>query len=259
MAKPKRANDSGVLPPSAEERAYQYLRREILDGTYQPGERLREEALALQVGVSRTPVRGALQRLATEGLVEFRRYVGAVVRVLPAEEIEQVYQFRVVVESLAAELAAQRASEADVDKLSQLCQQMDRIAQREIPDLLEIARLNKDFHLTLLAAGGNVFVKRVAENLGDLNFMIRAYSRFSRSSLMRSMSQHRELVQALRARNPLWARSVMTAHIEAGRSANKEWSDVQASPGALPPAAVSPEALTSEAGPVEPARGVAAE
>jgi DNA-binding GntR family transcriptional regulator len=249
VSKAKRASESGNLPPSAEERAYQYLRREILDGTYQPGERLREEALALQVGVSRTPVRGALQRLATEGLVEFRRYVGAVVRVLPPDEIEQVYQFRVVVESLAAELAAQRASEADIDKLGHLCQQMDRIAQREIPDLLEIARLNKDFHLTLLAAGGNVFVKRVAENLGDLNFMIRAYSRFSRSSLMRSMSHHRELVQAIRSRNPLWARSLMTAHIEAGRSANNEWGAAQAKPGAS-----VAEALTSETGPLEPRR-----
>lgn len=237
MTKPKRASDNGALPPSAEERAYQHVRREILDGSYQPGERLREEALALQVGVSRTPVRGALQRLATEGLVEFRRYVGAVVRVLPMEEIEQVYQFRTVVESLAAELAAQRASEADIDRLEALSRKMDAIAQRDIPDLLEIARLNKDFHLTLLAAGGNVFVKRVAENLGDLNFMIRAYSRFSRASLMRSMGHHRELVQALRARNPLWARSVMVAHIEAGRSGNLQWSlsdALAAPPGAQP-------------------------
>ena len=249
MSRAKRASESGNLPPSAEERAYQYLRREILDGTYQPGERLREEALALQVGVSRTPVRGALQRLATEGLVEFRRYVGAVVRVLPPEEIEQVYQFRSVVESLAAELAAQRASDADIDRLAALCQAMDRIAQREIPDLLEIARLNKDFHLTLLAAGGNVFVKRVAENLGDLNFMIRAYSRFSRSSLMRSMNHHRELVQAIRARNPLWARTIMTAHIEAGRSANNEWGAAHEKPGGS-----VAEALTSEAGPIEPRR-----
>ncbi len=244
MTKPKRASDNGALPPSAEERAYQHVRREILDGSYQPGERLREEALALQVGVSRTPVRGALQRLATEGLVEFRRYVGAVVRVLPMEEIEQVYQFRTVVESLAAELAAQRASEADIDRLEALSRKMDAIAQRDIPDLLEIARLNKDFHLTLLAAGGNVFVKRVAENLGDLNFMIRAYSRFSRASLMRSMGHHRELVQALRARNPLWARSVMVAHIEAGRSGTLQWS---LSAALAPPPGAPPGGRVAEA------------
>lgn len=224
MPKAKRPNGSSSLPPSAEERAYQFLRRELLDGTYGPGERLREEALALQVGASRTPVRGALQRLATEGLVEFRRYVGAVVRVLPAEEIDQIYQFRVVVESLAAELAAQRATNADIDRLEALSQAMERIAERDIPDLTEIARLNKDFHMTLLIAGGNVFVKRVAENLGDLNFMIRSYSRFSRADLTRSMAHHRELVQAVRARNSLWARSVMTAHIEAGRSTDRRWT-----------------------------------
>jgi DNA-binding GntR family transcriptional regulator len=218
------SGSNGAMAPSAEERAYQYLRREILDGSYRPGDRLREEAVALQIGVSRTPVRGALHRLATEGLVEFRRYVGAVVRVLPMEEIEQVLQFRVVVESLAAELAVQRASTEDIDRLAALCASMDKIAARDIPDLMEIARLNKEFHLAILAAAGNVFVKRVAENLGDLNFMIRSYSRFSRASLMRSMGHHRELVQALRARNPQWARSVMTAHIEATRSASREWA-----------------------------------
>lgn len=222
MATAKRTKDSS-LPPSAEERAYQYLRREILDGTYPPGERLREEALAQQVGVSRTPVRGALQRLATEGLVEFRRYTGAVVRVLPADEIEQVFQFRIVVESLAAELAAGRAGPGALAELRGLCERMERLAEREIPDLREIARLNKEFHLALLAAAGNVFVKRVAENLGDLNFMIRSYSHFSRVQLQRSMGHHRELVQAIEARNPQWARSVMTAHIEAGRSASRAW------------------------------------
>ncbi len=222
MATAKRAKDSS-LPPSAEERAYQHLRREILDGTYPPGERLREEALAQQVGVSRTPVRGALQRLATEGLVEFRRYTGAVVRVLPVGEIEQVFQFRIVVESLAAELAATRASPAALALLQDLCHRMERLAEREIPDLRDIARLNKEFHLALLAAAGNVFVKRVAENLGDLNFMIRSYSHFSRAQLQRSMGHHRELLQAIEARNPQWARSVMTAHIEAGRSASRAW------------------------------------
>lgn len=228
MAKTKAANGNGAPTLSAEERAYQQVRRDILDGRFQPGERLREEALALQVGVSRTPVRGALQRLAADGLVEFRRYVGAVVRVLPLDEVEQIYQFRVVVESLAAELAAQRASEEDIERLDALCRRMDQIAAREIPDLMEIARLNKDFHLTLLATTGNIFVKRVAENLGDLNFMVRAYSRYSRAGLMRSMGQHRELVQALRARNALWARSIMTAHIEAGRSSNAEWMAAEA-------------------------------
>lgn len=220
----KQSNSNSSEAPSAEERAYRFVRQAILNGTYHPADRLREEALALELGVSRTPVRGALQRLATEGLVEFRRFSGAFVRVLPAEEIDQMFQLRTVVESLAAELATQRASEADIETLAGLSATMDRIAEREIPDLLEIARLNKEFHLTLLSIAGNRFVKEVAENLADLNFMIRTYSRLSRANLMRSMNHHRELVQAIRARNPLWARSVMMAHIEAARASNCDWT-----------------------------------
>jgi DNA-binding GntR family transcriptional regulator len=204
---------------SAEERAYLYIRSQILNGVFQPRERLPEETVARQIGLSRTPVRGAIHRLTTEGFVEFRRYVGAIVRVLPAEEIDQVFQVRVVLESLAAELAAAHADDATIDELESLCEAMDAIAARDLPDLMQLARLNKQFHFKVLAACGNIHVQRIAENLGDLNVMVRSYTLYSRDALKRSMGHHRELVQALRARNPHWARSVMTAHIEASRSA----------------------------------------
>jgi DNA-binding GntR family transcriptional regulator len=205
----------------AEESAYLYIRDQILNGVFQPGNRLPEETVAQQIGLSRTPVRGAFHRLATEGFVEFRRYVGAMVRVLPADEIDQLFQVRVVLESLAAELAAQSATEVMIDELESLCGEMDEVASREAPDLMHIARLNKQFHFKLLAACGNLHVRRIAENLGDLNVMVRSYALYSRAILLRSMGHHRELVQALRARNPQWARSVMTTHIEAARSASR--------------------------------------
>jgi DNA-binding GntR family transcriptional regulator len=210
-------NDRAATP-SAEQRAYQMLRREILNGTYESGERLREEALAAQFGVSRTPVRAALNRLASEGLVEFRRYNGAVVRILPIEEVEQIFQLRTVVEALAAELTALRIPPADIDRLEAMCEAMDRAASVDIPDLTAIAKLNKEFHRRLWAASGNAYVMRVAENLSDLNFVIRSYRRFSRVDLRRSMGHHRELIHAFRARNPAWARSIMISHVEAGRS-----------------------------------------
>lgn len=203
---------------SAEERAYQMLRREILNGTYESGERLPEEALAVRFGVSRTPVRAALNRLASEGLVEFRRYTGAVVRILPIQEVDQIFQLRVVVEALAAELAAMRISPAEIDGLEALCDAMDRASAVDLPDLPAIAKVNKEFHQKLWAASGNPYVMRVAENLSDLNFVIRSYRRFSRVDLRRSMGHHRELIHAFRARNPTWARSIMIAHVEAGRS-----------------------------------------
>jgi DNA-binding GntR family transcriptional regulator len=207
-----------ALRPSSEERAYRFLREAILNGSFSAGERLREEALALDFGVSRTPVRAALQRLAADGLVEFRRFGGAVVRVPHSEEADQILMLRAVVEGLAAELAATRMSAAEVSRLDELCAAMDRLAAVEIPDLAELSRLNKEFHLAILEGSGNPHVRRVAENLSDLNFMLRSYRRYSRADLQRSARHHYELAAAIRARNPTWARSVMAAHIEATRS-----------------------------------------
>lgn len=221
MPKLKHEVDDELSVQGAEELAYLYIRDQILNGVFQPGNRLPEETVAQQIGLSRTPVRGAFHRLATEGFVEFRRYVGAIVRVLPADEIDQLFQVRVVMEGLAAELAAQNATQTMIDELESLCSEMDEIAAREAPDLMHIARLNKQFHFKLLVACGNSHVRRIAENLGDLNVMVRSYALYSRATLLRSMGHHRELVQAVRARNPQWARSVMTTHIEAARSASR--------------------------------------
>jgi len=203
---------------TAEERAYHLLRRDILGGIYASGERLREEALAFQIGVSRTPVRAALNRLASEGLVEFRRYNGAVVRTLPIQEVNQIFQLRIAVEGLAAELAATHAAGDEIAGMEALCDTMERLAAADMPDIAEIAKLNTEFHRTICVASKNIYVLKVAENLSDLNFTIRSYRRFSRSDLNRSMGHHRELVTAFRARNPAWARSIMVSHIEAGRS-----------------------------------------
>jgi DNA-binding GntR family transcriptional regulator len=193
-----------------------------MNGGYRPGDKLAEEAVARQIGVSRTPVRGALHRLTTEGLVEFRSYVGAVVRILPAEEIDQLFQVRAVLESMAAENAATAATSDDIAALDRLCDAMEALVASETLDPLELARLNKAFHGQLMCASGNIVACRVAENLGDLNVMVRSYRQFSRAALLLSMGHHRELVLALKARNPRWARTVMAAHIEAARSSCRD-------------------------------------
>ena len=221
-------------PPTAEERACAHIRNAILNGVYRPGEKLAEEALARQIGVSRTPVRGALHRLRTDGLVEFRRYVGAVVRILPDTEMDQLLQVRAVLESMAAETAATTATNGDIAFLEQLCLSMEAVAASDAPDLMELARLNLAFHGRVMCASGNIVAHRVTENLGDLNVMFRSYQRFSRAALTLSMGHHRELVMALKARNPIWARTVMTAHIEAARSYGKNKPEPRAALQAVP-------------------------
>jgi DNA-binding GntR family transcriptional regulator len=81
-----------------------------------------------------------------------------------------------------------------------------------------IGRLNNEFHFELISSCGNVHARQVAMTLGNLNIALGSYAMESREVLMRSMIYHKELIDALKARNPGWARSVMVAHLESGRA-----------------------------------------
>jgi DNA-binding GntR family transcriptional regulator len=202
---------------SAGEFAYNELREQILDGMFAAGEHLAELTLAAKIGVSRTPVRAALQRLETDGLVEFKRNQGAVVRALPEEEVDQIFSLRAQLESFAAGLVAERITAKELGVLESLCSQMEAEAAKADPDLTYIAQVNKQFHNSIIEFSGNVYLKRFAANLVDLNFILRSYNRFNRRDLERSTGHHRELTEAFAAGNAEWARAVMTAHVAVGR------------------------------------------
>lgn len=112
------------LPKLQRERAvdaaYHALRHAIVTSALKPGERLNVEQLAEQLGVSLTPVRGAIQRLATEGLVNIHPRSGTFVASLSLQDIEETFQIRAALEGLAAELAATALSPGDLRKLKDL-------------------------------------------------------------------------------------------------------------------------------------------
>ena len=105
-------------PETALARAYATIRTGILDGRFRPGDRLREEHLAEISGVSRTPVREALRRLATEGLVELTPGLGAFVSSWSVADLEAIFAVRALVEAAVAEQAARHLTAADIDALA---------------------------------------------------------------------------------------------------------------------------------------------
>lgn len=126
------------------------LRQAISQGQLQPGQRLRQETLANQLGVSRMPVREALQRLEQEGLVEVIPHRGAVVRQPAARELAETVQTLLILERSARELAFSRLSPADLRTLRRLQRTMrDRVLSGRTEDLVE---LNRRFHRVLLSA-----------------------------------------------------------------------------------------------------------
>src|SRR5438128_8801086 len=108
------------------QRAYDHLREEIIAGHLEPGAELAEVALSEQLGVSRGPVREALGRLASEGLVTVRPRRGAVVRSLSAEEFLELYQVREALEVMAVKLAVPRLHAEDFAELQGLIETMAR-------------------------------------------------------------------------------------------------------------------------------------
>lgn len=195
------------------------LRRFILEGYLEPGARLQEVELAAQLGVSRTPVREALRALSSQGLVEILPNRGARVARWSDEDLHEIYELRVLLESHAAERAALRMGPAEVDVLDELCDRMDTCARRGARhDLLELSELNSRLHGCVINAADSPRLAAMLASVVQIPLVMRTFVRYSPEALARSMGHHRELADAVRARSPEWAGSVMRSHIIAART-----------------------------------------
>jgi DNA-binding GntR family transcriptional regulator len=204
---------------AAVEQAYRAIREGIVSGVYRPGAHLTAEGLAGASGISRTPVREAMRRLHAEGLIQFIPNRGAFVTRLEERDIAKIYDLRVVLEGYAAETAAREATDAQIDRLEVLAGEMvDAIAPASSSGVDRVAQLNNDFHKLIVAGAANPRLEVALASIVEVPLVLRTFRRYSQEELRRSMSQHVELVQALRARDGLWARSVMASHILSGRN-----------------------------------------
>jgi DNA-binding GntR family transcriptional regulator len=199
---------------NASERAYGGIRSLIVNGQLAPGFHLREGELAEQLGVSRTPVREALRRLAAEGLVESRRNRGAVVGTLSGAALEEVAEARASLEGAAAHRAASRISPRDLDRLTRLDEQMWALAEAGDPDSLDsLAQLNREFHDIVANAAASPSLTSLLRSINYVPLVRRTFRHYARDALFRSMVSHRELLEALSTGNGPWAEAVMRAHI----------------------------------------------
>lgn len=204
----------------AVERAYAAIREGIVTGGFAPGARLREEELARIVGASRTPVREALRRLQADGFVDFHPNRGARVPYWSRQDLHELFGLRTVLESYAARLAAEHVTEAELDSLDKLADEMVAVVREHGSGALEtVAVLNNRFHETILRASQNDRLVAIIGGLVQLPIVVRAFQQYSEESVARSLGHHRELVAAFRAGNREWAAAVMRSHIEAAYTA----------------------------------------
>ena len=197
------------------ERALDTLREDILRGALPAGARLGEVELAERLGVSRTPVREALSRLAAEGLVELVPNRGARVASWTVDELEGVFALRSLLEPQLTALAVPHATPADLDALDDLAARMVDLGDRD-PDAL--VPLNRAFHGRLVELAAAPALATALAGAVHSPLVARNFHAYDAASLHRSLAHHAEIVAALRAGDPEWARAAMTAHIHNARA-----------------------------------------
>lgn len=176
------------------------LRQSIVRGELGGGERLNPAEIAERLGVSQTPVREALQLLASEGVVRNDAFRGARVAELSAEEYEELYLMRIGLEDLAARLGAERISDDRIDEMAELLDEMGSAAQEG--DIDRFYTLDRRFHLIHYSASGR---QSLVDRIMNLRVASERYARVAyelpRVSLRETLKTHRALLAAVRARD----------------------------------------------------------
>jgi DNA-binding GntR family transcriptional regulator len=192
----------------------QALRELILGAELAPGSRLGEVELAERLGVSRTPVREALTRLAAEGLVEIVANRGARVATWTVAELEGVFDLRASLEPQLTGFAVPNAGPADIAELDDLAHRMVEVGSPgPRQDLDALVPLNRAFHDRLIALACHPTLATALAAAIHPPIVRRNFHTYDEASLRRSLGHHVEIVAAVRAGDASWAQAVMTAHI----------------------------------------------
>ncbi|WP_206957321.1 GntR family transcriptional regulator [Trinickia acidisoli] len=189
------------------------LREMIVGGQFEPGERLVERDLANAFGVSRIPLREAIQQLEREGLVEIFRNRGAVVRILTLSDIDEIYDLRTLLEGDAIHRSAKRMDEETLARAE--------LAHRLLEGAKTKARqgeLNREFHELLYSQCGN---DRQLKAIKELRAQVERYERLQDTLLDDTPSfqiEHEAILRACRERNAREARSLTISHLNSART-----------------------------------------
>jgi DNA-binding GntR family transcriptional regulator len=194
-----------------EEYAYDVLRTAILRCDLKPGEKVVVDTLSAQLGISPIPIRTAMQRLQSEGLIEITPHTGAIVSELSPSDFEPVSLLLEKLEILAFEVAAQTATESDIARLSQI---VDALGESlATSDLERWAELNIEFHSTVANISNMKLLIEFSNRILD------AWTRLRRwylppiiAQLPEAQSEHRRMVELLAQRNIEELTKVVTAH-----------------------------------------------
>ena len=187
------------------------LRDMIVEGELAPGQRIAEGKLCEEFGISRTPMREALKVLASEGLVELRPNRGTRVTEITPQEIGELFEVVSGMERMAGELAAERMSEKDLDRLRALNERMER--HFENGQRHEYFKLNQQVHNMIVELAGNSVLSATHASLMVKARRARYFAIMSQDRWEESVREHAQIIEAFAARDAQTAGKLILKHV----------------------------------------------
>ena len=204
-----------LTPRALYEEEAELLRQRIFARELEPGSWIDEVKIAEAYGISRTPLREALKVLAAEGLVTMKMRRGAYVTEVNEKDLSDVYHLLALLESDAAGVVAERATEAELESLAELHQSLER-AQG---DREAFFRINEEFHQRLLQLADNRWREQMVADLRKVMKLNRHQSLLKSGRILESLQEHRLLLQALQSRDAAASAQRMREHFLSGLEA----------------------------------------
>lgn len=204
-----------LAPRALYEEVAELLRQRIFRRELEPGSWIDEVKLAQEYGISRTPLREALKVLAAEGLVTIKVRRGAYVTEVSERDLAEVYHLLALLESDAAAVVAERASEAELKELQGLHAEL----AASLTDRERFFVLNERFHMRLLEIAGNRWRNQMVADLRKVMKLNRQHSLLKSGRIEESLAEHDAVMEAVTRRAPEQARERMQRHFRNGLEA----------------------------------------
>ena len=206
-----------LVLPALYEQVAERLRQRIFAHELQPGDWIDEQSLALEYGISRTPLREALKVLAAEGLVVLKPRRGCYVTELSERDVDEVFPVMAVLEGKVAELAARRITSADLARLEAIHAELEKHAAANNAD--RFFEANQRFHNALQDIAGNRYLAQLIDDARKVIKLTRRDSLRLEGRLKQSLAEHRDILDALHRKDPAEAQRRMHDHLISGRTA----------------------------------------
>jgi len=189
------------------------LREAILNGYFEPGEKLDQDLIAEELGVSRTPVREALKRLESEGFVEVRPHYGAFIAEVSRQDIREIYEIRTLLEAEVVRQVTPVIPEPVLDELERSL--AETWAQFDAGDSAKHFENDVSFHETIISFAENKLLREILDSLTNRISVVRRFAQLQPGYHMtESFKEHHAILQAMQQRDPEQVAKLMRGHLD---------------------------------------------